>query len=94
MSRAGGVDFPGEVGGIVALTEVVIHGWDVAAATGQDYDVDPATLDAVLPHVTADRGRRSGRGIVRACGDRRRRCADAGPHHRAERPRPGVGVLA
>jgi uncharacterized protein (TIGR03086 family) len=53
MTRAGGVDFPAEVGGIVALTEVVIHGWDMAAATGQDYDVDPATLDAVLPHVTA-----------------------------------------
>jgi uncharacterized protein (TIGR03086 family) len=53
MSRAGGVDFPGEVGGLIALTEVVIHGWDVAAATGQDYDVDPATLDAVLPHVSA-----------------------------------------
>ena len=53
MSRAGGFDFPGEVGGIIALTEVVIHGWDVAAATGQDYDVDPATLEAVLPHVTA-----------------------------------------
>jgi uncharacterized protein (TIGR03086 family) len=32
---------------------VVIHGWDLAAATGQDYDVDPTTLDAVLPHVTA-----------------------------------------
>jgi uncharacterized protein (TIGR03086 family) len=56
MSRAGGVDFPGEVAGIVALTEVVIHGWDVAAATGQDYDVDPGTLDAVLPHVTAIAG--------------------------------------
>ena len=53
MSRAGGVDFSGEVGEIIALTEVVIHGWDVAAATGQDYDVDPATLEAVLPHVTA-----------------------------------------
>jgi uncharacterized protein (TIGR03086 family) len=53
MSRAGGVDFPGKVAGVVALTEVVIHGWDVAAATGQDYDVDPATLDAVRPHVTA-----------------------------------------
>src|SRR6478735_1199957 len=53
MTRAGGVDFPAEVGGIVALTEVVIHGWDVAAATGQDYDVDPAALEAVLPHVTA-----------------------------------------
>src|SRR5262245_20524086 len=53
MTRAGGIDFPGEVGGIIALTEVVIHGWDIAAASGQDYDVDPATLDAVLPHVTA-----------------------------------------
>ena len=53
MSRAGGVDFPGEMAGIVALTEVVIHGWDLAAASGQDYNVDPATLDAVLPHVTA-----------------------------------------
>ena len=53
MSRAGGVDFPGEVGGIIALTEVVIHGWDVAAATGQSYDIDGATAAAVLPHVTA-----------------------------------------
>src|SRR5882757_469775 len=53
MSRSGGVDFPGEVAGIVALTEVVIHGWDVAAATGQEYEIDPGTLDGVLPHVTA-----------------------------------------
>jgi uncharacterized protein (TIGR03086 family) len=53
MSRAGGVDFPGEVGGLIALTEVVIHGWDVAAATGQSYDIDVATAAAVLPHVTA-----------------------------------------
>jgi uncharacterized protein (TIGR03086 family) len=53
MSRAGGVDFPGEVAGIVALTEVLIHGWDVAAATGQEYEIDPGTLDGVLPHVTA-----------------------------------------
>jgi uncharacterized protein (TIGR03086 family) len=53
MTRAGGVDFPAEVGGMVALTEVVIHGWDVAAATGQDYDVDANTAAAVLPHVTA-----------------------------------------
>lgn len=53
MTRAGGVDFPAEVGGIVALTEVVIHGWDLAHATGQDYGIDPATADAVLPHVEA-----------------------------------------
>jgi uncharacterized protein (TIGR03086 family) len=51
MSRAGGIDFPGEVAGIVALTEVVIHGWDLARATGQPYEVDEATAAAVLPNV-------------------------------------------
>jgi uncharacterized protein (TIGR03086 family) len=51
MSRAGGVDFPGEVAGMVALTEVVVHGWDLARATGQPYDIDAPTADAVLPHV-------------------------------------------
>jgi uncharacterized protein (TIGR03086 family) len=52
MTRAGGFDMPGEVAGTVALTEVVIHGWDVARASGQPYELDAATLDAVLPHVT------------------------------------------
>jgi uncharacterized protein (TIGR03086 family) len=52
MTRAGGVDFPAEVGGIIALTEVVIHGWDIAAATGQPFDIDAETAAAVLPHVT------------------------------------------
>ncbi len=51
-SRAGGVDFPAEVGGLIALTEVVVHGWDLARATGRPYAVDEAVLDAVLPHVT------------------------------------------
>ena len=51
MSRAGGVDFPGEVAGMVALTEVVVHGWDLARATGQTYGIDAATAEAVLPHV-------------------------------------------
>jgi uncharacterized protein (TIGR03086 family) len=47
MTRAGGIELPGEVAGLVALDEVVIHGWDLARATGQDYDTDPASLDAV-----------------------------------------------
>ena len=51
MTRAGGIDLPGEVAGSVALTEVVIHGWDVAAATGQPYDCDPATARACLEHL-------------------------------------------
>jgi uncharacterized protein (TIGR03086 family) len=53
MARAGGVDFPAEVGGLIALTEVVVHGWDVARATGQPYDVPEDVLEAVLPHVTS-----------------------------------------
>ena len=47
MTRAGGVDLPGEVAGLVALDELVIHGWDVARASGQRYEVDAASLEAV-----------------------------------------------
>jgi len=56
MSRAGGVDFPAEVGGMIALTEVVVHGWDVAVATGLDYDVPPEILEAVRGHVASFSG--------------------------------------
>ncbi|MCV7278711.1 TIGR03086 family protein [Mycolicibacterium flavescens] len=52
MTRAGTVDFPAEVAGMVALTEVVIHGWDVARAAGLPYQVDADTAAVVLPHVT------------------------------------------
>ncbi len=47
MTRAGGVDLPGEVAGLVALDELVIHGWDVARASGQRYEVDAGSLEAV-----------------------------------------------
>ena len=58
MTEAGGVDLPGEVAGLVALDELVIHGWDVAKASGQAYDVDPAELEAVRGFVApmADAG--------------------------------------
>jgi|SRR5829696_5268363 len=51
MTRIAAMDMPGEAVGITGLTEVVIHGWDLARATGQAYDVDPATADAVLANV-------------------------------------------
>lgn len=51
MTRAGGVDLPGEVAGAVALTEVVIHGWDLAVATGGRYDCDEPTARACLEHL-------------------------------------------
>jgi uncharacterized protein (TIGR03086 family) len=47
MTQAGGIDLPGEVAGLVALDELVLHGWDVARASGQAYEVDPALLEAV-----------------------------------------------
>jgi len=52
MTQAGGVDLPGEVAGLVALDELVIHGWDVAVASGQPYDVDPGDLEAVRAFVS------------------------------------------
>ena len=46
MTQAGGVDLPGEVAGIVALDEVVIHGWDLAVSTGQSFSCDPGLAEA------------------------------------------------
>lgn len=51
MTRAGGVDLPGQVGGLVALDELVLHGWDLARATGQPYDCDDATASACMAFV-------------------------------------------
>jgi uncharacterized protein (TIGR03086 family) len=51
MTAAGGVDLPGEVAGVVALDELVIHGWDLAKATGQPAGYDGPGLDAVLTMV-------------------------------------------
>lgn len=55
MTRAGGVDLPGEVAGLVALDEVVLHGWDVAAATGQAYEPDEASTAVVHGFLTESR---------------------------------------
>ncbi|WP_318212475.1 TIGR03086 family metal-binding protein [Streptomyces sp. SJL17-1] len=46
MTRAGGVDLPGEIAAAVAVDELVIHGWDLARATGQDYTPDETALRA------------------------------------------------
>ncbi len=39
--------------GAAALTELVVHGWDIATATGQPFDLPEHTLQACLEHVTA-----------------------------------------
>jgi uncharacterized protein (TIGR03086 family) len=53
MTRVGGVDLPAEVCGLVGLAEVVIHGWDVAVATGQTIEVEDDVAEALLAHMTA-----------------------------------------
>ncbi|WTW99251.1 TIGR03086 family metal-binding protein [Streptomycetaceae bacterium NBC_01309] len=58
MTQAGGITFPAALAGRVALNEVVIHGWDLARATGQDYPADPASLECcfamLAPSADAD----------------------------------------
>lgn len=56
QTAAGGVVLPAEIMGIVALNELVVHGWDLASATGQKYDVDDQTLDTVHRLVSQQAG--------------------------------------
>lgn len=48
MTEAGGVTMPAEVMGVVALDELVLHGWDLAKATGQTFTCDPHSTAVVL----------------------------------------------
>ncbi|MEJ8648748.1 TIGR03086 family metal-binding protein [Streptomyces sp. MS1.AVA.3] len=43
-TQAGGVTLPAAIAGRFALNELVLHGWDLARATGQDYLPDAASL--------------------------------------------------
>lgn len=51
MTKAGGVELPGEVAGRVAMNELVVHGWDVARAIGRDYAAGEEELAAALAFV-------------------------------------------
>ena len=44
-------DLPSEIAGVIALDEVVVHGWDLAVATGQPYAVEPHLLETVYGFV-------------------------------------------
>ncbi|MEV0783641.1 TIGR03086 family metal-binding protein [Streptomyces sp. NPDC050423] len=53
MSRAGSVDLPGEVAGMVGLNELVLHGWDLARSTGQPFRAEEAHLHSTLALLAA-----------------------------------------
>lgn len=52
MATVAGAELPAMVMGVVAADEVLVHGWDLAVATGQDYAADPGVAAAVLHQVT------------------------------------------
>jgi uncharacterized protein (TIGR03086 family) len=46
-----GSDLSNETWGKIALTELVVHGWDLARATDQTFELPAPTLQACLDHV-------------------------------------------
>jgi uncharacterized protein (TIGR03086 family) len=58
VTTAGGLEFPSEVAGVIALDELVVHGWDIAVATGQvctPTDDEVATATGVVSTFPAPR---------------------------------------
>ncbi|MER5808596.1 TIGR03086 family metal-binding protein [Streptomyces sp. NPDC002033] len=64
LTRAGGVDLPGDVAAAVAADELVVHGWDLARSTGQGYAPDPAALHASHAFLLAAAGEADGGGGI------------------------------
>jgi uncharacterized protein (TIGR03086 family) len=51
MTQAGGQDLPAELAGVIALDEVIVHGWDIAVASGQSFSCEPPLLEAAYGFV-------------------------------------------
>ena len=53
MTMAAGVPLPGEIAGLVALDELVVHGWDIAVSTGHSYAPSSTEIEAAASFVTS-----------------------------------------
>src|SRR3954468_9490575 len=53
MTKVGGLDLPGEIAGVIALNEVVLHSWDLAVATGQSYFCPDALIETARGFVAS-----------------------------------------
>lgn len=62
-TKAGGVVAPAAIMGQVAMNEMLIHGWDLARATGQSYDTDDASAEVSLGLLSASADDDSGEGM-------------------------------
>lgn len=52
MTRIAGDDSPAAVVGLVLADELAVHGWDVARASGQAYELDDTSVQAVHGFLT------------------------------------------
>jgi uncharacterized protein (TIGR03086 family) len=46
ITQAGPIEMPAPAAALVALDEIVVHGWDLARSLGREYDADPAAVAA------------------------------------------------
>ena len=46
MTKIAGMDLPAQVAALVAIDEVVVHGWDLAVASDQPFTADAQLVDA------------------------------------------------
>jgi uncharacterized protein (TIGR03086 family) len=53
MTSAAGVPLPAPVAGLVALDELVVHGWDIAVAMGRPYEPSAEEVQAAMSFVSA-----------------------------------------
>jgi uncharacterized protein (TIGR03086 family) len=60
FTNAGGIDLPAEVAGLVVLDELVVHGWDIAVASGQAYQPTVPEIDAAMSFVGSFEAPRDG----------------------------------
>ena len=82
-AEAGGVTMPAEAMAAVAVDEVLVHGWDLAVATGQQYRADPGATEVATGFVSAATGD----------GPPRRACS-ARPWRSPRTRRPSTGCWA
>ena len=91
MTWIAGLELPGEVVGAVAADEVIVHGWDVAKASGQTCEWPPELVEAALgfvePTVSQNPEGVPGMYRSRGCCSRRGQSPRTTPRPHGARPR-------
>ena len=72
----------------IAFADQLLHGWDLAKATGQDTTMPAGLAEAAYQMIHGKLTDEQRKGIVQARGRGRRRRVGAGPVARLQRPQP------